>query len=254
MIRIDMSEYMEQHSVSRLIGAPPGYVGFEEGGQLTEKVRRNPYSVILLDEIEKAHQRVLNVLLQVLDDGRLTDGQGRTVDFTNTIIIMTSNVGAEILLQARGQVTPEVKQQVMQMVQTSFRPEFLNRIDDIVFFHSLSQENMRAIVHVQLNDLVARLKERNIGVSLSDKAADLVLGESYDPAFGARPLRRFLEKNIVTELSKMIIRGELQDNQEVRVDAVNNKLHFSVHALPEGTKRRRLSKDTIESGNGSSVA
>ncbi|RKP16538.1 ATPase, partial [Rozella allomycis CSF55] len=206
VIRIDMSEYMEKHSVSRLIGAAPGYVGYEEGGQLTEAVRRRPYNVVLFDEVEKAHVDVLNVLLQVLDDGRLTDGQGRTVDFSNTIIVLTSNLGSQFLqTDFNGSVPQMVKDQVLSEVRRHFRPEFLNRLDDIAIFNPLSETDLFSIVHLQMKQIATRLQDREITVTLDDSAVQLVLQEAYNPVYGARPLRRYLEKTIVTALSKMIL-------------------------------------------------
>ncbi|KAK9165703.1 hypothetical protein Scep_000894 [Stephania cephalantha] len=221
LIRIDMSEYMEQHSVARLIGAPPGYVGHEEGGQLTEAVRRRPYSVVLFDEVEKAHIAVFNTLLQVLDDGRLTDGQGRTVDFTNTVIIMTSNLGAEHLLQGlMGKCTMEkARELVLQAVRRHFRPELLNRLDEIVVFDPLSHDQLRKVARLQMKDVAARLAERGIALAVSDAALDIVLAESYDPVYGARPIRRWLEKRVVTELSKMLLKGEIDESSTVYIDA-----------------------------------
>ncbi|KAL9438458.1 hypothetical protein AB3S75_024183 [Citrus x aurantiifolia] len=221
LVRIDMSEYMEQHSVSRLIGAPPGYVGHEEGGQLTEAVRRRPYSVVLFDEVEKAHISVFNTLLQVLDDGRLTDGQGRTVDFRNTVIIMTSNLGAEHLLSGMmGKVTMQVaRDRVLQEVRKHFRPELLNRLDEIVVFDPLSHEQLRKVARLQMKDVAIRLAERGVALAVTDAALDIVLAESYDPIYGARPIRRWLEKKVVTELSRMLIREEIDENSTVYVDA-----------------------------------
>ncbi|CAA3021637.1 chaperone 1-like [Olea europaea subsp. europaea] len=221
MIRIDMSEYMEQHSVARLIGAPPGYVGHEEGGQLTEGVRRRPYSVILFDEVEKAHPTVFNTLLQVLDDGRLTDGQGRTVDFTNTVIIMTSNLGAEYLLRGlMGKCTMEsAREMVMQEVRKHFKPELLNRLDEIVVFDPLSHDQLRKVCRLQLKDVASRLAERGIALGVTESALDVILAESYDPVYGARPIRRWLEKRVVTELSKMLVKEEIDENSTVYIDA-----------------------------------
>lgn len=220
LVRIDMSEYMEQHSVSRLIGAPPGYVGHEEGGQLTEAVRRRPYSVVLFDEVEKAHISVFNTLLQVLDDGRLTDGQGRTVDFRNTVIIMTSNLGAEHLLSGMmGKVTMQVaRDRVMQEVRKHFRPELLNRLDEIVVFDPLSHEQLRKVARLQMKDVAIRLAERGVALAVTDAALDIVLAESYDPIYGARPIRRWLEKKVVTELSRMLVREEIDENSTVYID------------------------------------
>ncbi|KAI8819839.1 P-loop containing nucleoside triphosphate hydrolase protein [Fimicolochytrium jonesii] len=218
LIRLDMSEYMEQHTVARLIGAPPGYVGYDEGGQLTEAVRRHPYAVILFDEIEKAHPQVLNVLLQLLDEGRLTDGKGRTVDFSNTVVIMTSNVGSH-LLQAAVTVTPAVEDAVMNEVRRTFKPELLNRITDIVVFHSLGHEHLRKIVHIQVAEVAKRLAGRNIKLRISDAAADVVLEKSFDPLYGARPIRRFLERVLLTKLSKDLLSGHLTDNCLASVEA-----------------------------------
>jgi ATP-dependent Clp protease ATP-binding subunit ClpB len=229
MVRIDMSEYMEQHSVARLIGAPPGYVGHEEGGQLTEAIRRRPYSVVLFDEVEKAHLQVLNVLLQVLDDGHLTDGQGRTVDFSNVVIIMTSNIGAEYLLKGMtpdGQLLPEAKEKVMTAVKRHFRPEFLNRLDDMVIFSPLTRQNLKEIVRMQVEGIAKRLEAREIYVKLDESAYDYVLEVAYDPIYGARPLRRYLEKNLVTNLSKLLLSGKLQDNTTVFISAKQGQLQF----------------------------
>ncbi|XP_051225981.1 chaperone protein ClpB1 [Lolium perenne] len=220
LVRVDMSEYMEQHSVARLIGAPPGYVGHEEGGQLTEQVRRRPYSVILFDEVEKAHVAVFNTLLQVLDDGRLTDGQGRTVDFRNTVIIMTSNLGAEHLLAGMvGNSMKVARDLVMQEVRRHFRPELLNRLDEIVIFDPLSHEQLRKVARLQMKDVAVRLAERGVALAVTDAALDVILSLSYDPVYGARPIRRWIEKRIVTELSKMLIREEIDENSTVYVDA-----------------------------------
>ncbi|GAB2236810.1 hypothetical protein Droror1_Dr00026692 [Drosera rotundifolia] len=230
LARIDMSEYMEQHSVARLIGAPPGYVGHEEGGQLTEAVRRRPYSVILFDEVEKAHVSVFNILLQVLDDGRLTDGQGRTVDFRNTVIIMTSNLGAEHLLSGlSGKTTMQAaRERVMHEVRRHFRPELLNRLDEIVIFDPLTHDQLRKVARLQMKDVAARLAERGIALAVTDAALDYVLTESYDPVFGARPIRRWLEKKVVTELSRMLIRDEIDENSTVYIDAGMDGLTYRV--------------------------
>ncbi|KAL1531714.1 Chaperone protein ClpB1 [Salvia divinorum] len=221
MVRIDMSEYMKQHSVARLIGAPPGYVGHEEGGQLTEAVRRRPYSVILFDEVEKAHPTVFNTLLQVLDDGRLTDGQGRTVDFTNSVIIMTSNLGAEYLLRglSRKCTMESARELVMQEVRKQFKPELLNRLDEIVVFDPLSHDQLRKVCRLQLKEVAKRLAERGIAMGVTEAALDVMLAESYDPVYGARPIRTWLEKRVVTELSKMLVREEIDENSTVFVDA-----------------------------------
>jgi ATP-dependent Clp protease ATP-binding subunit ClpB len=222
-----MSEYMEKHSVSRLIGAPPGYIGHEAGGQLTEAVRRRPYSVVLFDEVEKAHADVMNILLGVLDDGRLTDSKGRTVAFNNTIIIMTSNLGANILLE-RGN-GPEARAEVMEVVRRHFRPEFLNRVDEIVQFDPLSPQQLREVARLQAAELNQRLKERSITMQLTDAALDYAVAQSYDHMYGARPLRRWLEHSVVTPLSRMIISGELPDDSKVVVDSPGRAgLTFSV--------------------------
>ena len=220
MIRIDMSEYMEKHSTARLIGAPPGYVGYDEGGALTEAVRRRPYQVILFDEIEKAHPDVFNVLLQVLDDGRLTDGQGRTVDFKNTLIVMTSNLGSEILAaQEAGEDSSKLRDQVMEIVRGAFRPEFLNRLDEILLFHRLSRQHMSKIVDIQLKRLNATLAERKIEVGVDDAAKAWLTREGYDPVYGARPLRRVIQKNLQNPLATMILEGRVADGETVNVTA-----------------------------------
>jgi ATP-dependent Clp protease ATP-binding subunit ClpB len=230
MIRIDMSEYQERHTVARLIGAPPGYIGYDEGGQLTEAVRRRPYSVVLFDEIEKAHAEVFNVLLQVLDDGRLTDSQGRTVDFKNTIVIMTSNLGSNFILEA-GVVTPAVADKVRQVLRTHFRPEFLNRIDDVVVFHSLTREQLKEIVDIQLERVRGLLKERHITLELTDAAKDLLVSEGYDPAFGARPLKRVLQHRIADPLALELLQGKVRDGDHVVVDERRGELVFNTMEL-----------------------
>ena len=227
MVRIDMSEFMEKHAVSRLIGAPPGYVGYEEGGYLTEAVRRRPYAVILLDEIEKAHQDVFNVLLQVLDDGRLTDGQGRTVDFRNTVIIMTSNLGSQVILEYAGEGNYQrMKSAVMEIVQKHFRPEFVNRIDDIVVFHPLGTPQIRAIVDIQLGYLRARLQERDMGLELDDKARDLIGEAGFDPVYGARPLKRAIQQQIENPLAQRILKGEFLPGSRIRATVRDGALVF----------------------------
>lgn len=227
MIRIDMSEYMEKHTVSRLIGAPPGYVGYEEGGQLSEAVRTHPYSVILFDEIEKAHRDIFNVLLQVLDDGRITDAQGRTVDFKNTIIIMTSNIGSAALLQSmeqHGEITEEVRTGVMGELNHYFRPEFLNRLDEIIVFHPLSRDNMTAIVDLLVEDIQERLDEQDIKLILSDAAKELVINDSFDVRFGARPMKRYLQRHVETLLGREIIRGTIEEGDTAKIDVEDGKL------------------------------
>jgi ATP-dependent Clp protease ATP-binding subunit ClpB len=217
-----MSEYQEKHTVSRLLGAPPGYVGYEEGGQLTEAVRRRPYCVILFDEIEKAHPDVFNVLLQLLDDGRLTDSQGRVVDFKNTIVIMTSNIGSQRILQFKGAYIGEVydrmKDAVTEELRKHFRPEFLNRIDEIIVFHALREEHLKSIIDIQLDRLRERLAERKIKLSLTDAAKEHLVKLGYDPTFGARPLKRVLQKEVETALGKQLLTGAIQDGMHVTVD------------------------------------
>ena len=225
MVRIDMSEYMEKHSVSRLIGAPPGYVGYEEGGALTEAVRRRPYQVVLFDEIEKAHPDVFNVLLQVLDDGRLTDGQGRTVDFRNVLIIMTSNLGAEYLvMQKEGEESSAVQEEVMQVVRAKFRPEFLNRVDEIILFHRLRREDMGAIVDIQMQRIQRLLEDRKITIELDPRARHWLAEKGYDPAYGARPLKRTIQKNVQDPLAERILAGEVHDGEVVRIGAGHGAL------------------------------
>ena len=234
MVRIDMSEYMEKHAVSRLIGAPPGYVGYEEGGALTEAVRRRPYQVILFDEVEKAHPDVFNVLLQVLDDGRLTDGQGRTVDFRNTLIIMTSNLGSEMMAgDSSGAEVESMRAAVMEVVRAAFRPEFLNRLDDILLFHRLTRENMTGIVEVQLGRLYALLEDRNIALELSD-AAKIWLGDAgYDPVYGARPLKRVIQRELQNPLATMILEGSIHDGDRVKVDVEDGVLAINGKRIVE---------------------
>ena len=225
MIRIDMSEYMEKHAVARLIGAPPGYVGYEEGGQLSEAVRRKPYSVVLFDEIEKAHQDVFNVLLQVLDDGRITDGQGRTVDFKNTVIIMTSNIGSQYITEE--EQSPEARRRlVMDALRAHFRPEFLNRVDEIIIFDRLSEDDLKRIVEIQLKRLSKRLEQQKITLDLSDSAKQLLAREGYDPVYGARPVRRTIQKEILDPLSIDILEGKVREGQTVKIDARNGALEF----------------------------
>ena len=228
MIRIDMSEYQEKHTVSRLVGAPPGYVGFEEGGQLTEAVRRRPYCVILFDEIEKAHHDVFNVLLQILDDGRLTDGQGRTVNFKNSLVIMTSNLGS--------QHRERSKEAMLEDLRRHFRPEFLNRVDEIVIFHSLSEAQLGQIVEIQLGRLRARLAERRLRIELSEAARTFLVRTGYDPTYGARPLKRAIQKEIETPLARMLLKGELREGQtvEVELDAARGELRFTPRAVSAG--------------------
>jgi ATP-dependent Clp protease ATP-binding subunit ClpB len=227
MVRIDMSEFMEKHSVARLIGAPPGYVGYEEGGYLTEAVRRRPYSVILLDEIEKAHPDIFNVLLQVLDDGRLTDGHGRTVDFRNTVIIMTSNLGSQQIQSMAGEENyARMKEAVMEVVGEHFRPEFINRVDDLVVFHPLDREQIRSIVDIQLAGLRKRLAERDIGLTVSGDAMDLLADAGFDPVYGARPLKRAIQQRLENPLAGAILRGDFASGDTVDVQIKDGELGF----------------------------
>ncbi len=228
MVRLDMSEYMEKHAVARLIGAPPGYVGYEEGGQLTEVIRRRPYSVVLLDEVEKAHPDVFNVLLQILDDGRLTDGQGRTVNFKNTVVIMTSNLGSEAFAQG-GVSGAEAAETVMRVLRHHFRPEFLNRVDDIVVFHSLGREHIRRIVDVQMKRLAKRLDEKRIAVELTAAARDFLAEQGYDPAYGARPLKRAIQRLVLDPMAMEILQGHISEGSVVTVDVKDNQLSFHSH-------------------------
>ncbi len=230
LIRIDMSEYMEKFAVSRLIGAPPGYVGYEEGGQLTEAVRRKPYSVLLFDEIEKAHMDVFNVLLQVLDDGRITDSQGRTVDFKNTIIIMTSNIGSSYLIEGidkNGEISDAVQKQVMAELRMHFRPEFLNRVDETVFFKPLNMEEIGSIVHLMIEELQQRLEDRHISITLTPKAVEFIVSEGFDPIYGARPLRRFIQRHVETLIARALISGDIMDGSAVTIDSENADLKLS---------------------------
>ena len=226
MIRIDMSEYMEKHTVARLIGAPPGYVGYEEGGQLTEAVRRRPYAVVLLDEIEKAHSDVFNVLLQILDDGRLTDGQGRTVDFRNTVVVMTSNVGSQWVIEY-GEDRDRVRQLLEESLRQTFRPEFLNRIDETIIFDVLSRDDLREIVKIQVERLSARLRERHIELELTPAAESFLIERGYDPAYGARPLKRVIQREVLDPLALQLLQGEVHDGACVRIDAEGEHLTFA---------------------------
>jgi ATP-dependent Clp protease ATP-binding subunit ClpB len=231
MIRIDMSEYQEKHAVSRMIGAPPGYVGYDEAGQLTEAVRRRPYAVVLFDEIEKAHSEVLNVLLQLLDDGRLTDGKGRTVDFKNVVVIMTSNLGSHFIAEAqqgaeRDELPEGVRRQVTEALRQHFRPEFINRVDEIIFFHSLGMEHLKQIVDIQIRGLLKRLEERKIRVELTDTARRLLVSEGFDPMFGARPLKRTIQRRVLDPLAMRVLEGELREGDSIVVDMGDNELRF----------------------------
>jgi ATP-dependent Clp protease ATP-binding subunit ClpB len=245
LIRIDMSEFMEQHSVARLIGAPPGYVGYEEGGRLTEAVRRRPYCVILFDEVEKAHRDVFNALLQVLDDGRLTDGQGRTVDFKNTLVAMTSNIASqEIQALAERHAEPwEIETQLTEALRQHFRPEFLNRIDETVIFHSLTVENLSAIVDIQMGYLSQRLADRNMSLEVTARAKALLGELGYDPSFGARPLKRLIQQKIENGLADKILRGEIHEGEHVVIDAKGKTFTFRA-AGPARTPARAADADS----------
>jgi ATP-dependent Clp protease ATP-binding subunit ClpB len=228
IVRLDMSEYQERHTVSRLVGAPPGYVGYEEGGQLTEAVRRKPYSVVLFDEIEKAHTDVFNTLLQVLDDGRITDAQGRTVDFRNTVIIMTSNIGAEYLMtggSTDGDIDPETRDKVMAELRAHFRPEFLNRVDDIILFRRLTLPQIEKIVDLQVEELRHRLAERGTKLELDEDARRLIAAHGYDPVYGARPLRRYLAHELETRIGRALLSGELNEGAIIRVEVLDGQLN-----------------------------
>ena len=231
MVRIDMSEYMEKYSVSRLIGAAPGYVGYEEGGQLTEAVRRKPYAVVLFDEIEKAHPDVFNILLQVLDDGRITDSQGRTVDFKNTIIILTSNIGAQTLLDGiseNGDIPEDVRKEVMEALHGHFRPEFLNRLDEIILFKPLVQKDMERIADLILKDINKRLQERRLHIHLQKEALDFILENAYEPGFGARPLKRYMQKHVETLVAKEILEDRVKEGDNIEIRLQDGKLAAAV--------------------------
>jgi len=235
IVRLDMSEYMEKHAVARLIGAPPGYIGYDEGGQLTEAVRRKPYCVVLFDEIEKAHVDVFNTLLQILDDGRLTDSQGRTIDFKNTIIIMTSNIGSRHLIEnaseKSGEIDEKTRDAVMAELRAHFRPEFLNRVDEIVLFKPLTLKEIERIVELQLNLLRSRLAERHIELELTDAAKELLARRGYDPLYGARPLKRVIQREFETKLSRALLKGDITDNSLVEVTAKKGELEFASKPL-----------------------
>jgi ATP-dependent Clp protease ATP-binding subunit ClpB len=230
MVRIDMSEYQEKHTVSRMLGAPPGYVGYEEAGQLTEAVRRRPYAVVLFDEVEKAHPEVLNVLLQLLDDGRLTDGKGRTVDFKNTVVIMTSNLGSQFISEHAsadtGALDEGTRRQVMDALRAHFRPEFLNRIDEVIFFHALGRGHMKRIIDIQVAGLMKRLEDRKIHVELTDAAKEQLVQEGYDPSYGARPLKRTIQRRVLDPLALRVLEGDFAEGDTVSVDAGAGGLRF----------------------------
>jgi ATP-dependent Clp protease ATP-binding subunit ClpC len=248
MVRLDMSEFQERHTVSRLVGAPPGYVGYEEAGQLTEAVRRRPYSVVLLDEIEKAHPDVFNILLQVLDDGRLTDGQGRTVDFKNTVLIMTSNLGSDLITRRGGTLgfagpaagsaegqRLELRDQLMRRLRESFRPEFLNRIDEVIIFRQLGQEELRQITELLLEETRRKLHAQDVTVEFTPAAVDWIAERGYQPEFGARPMRRTIQREVDNQLSRQLLDGQIGAGQQVTVDVGNGRLAFAAHDRPAGT-------------------
>ena len=222
-----MSEYMEKHSVSRLVGPPPGYVGYEEGGQLTEAIRRKPYSVILFDEIEKAHDDVFNIFLQILDDGRLTDNKGKTVDFKNCLIIMTSNIGSATLLEAGGHIDENISESVLKQMRSRFKPEFLNRVDDIIMFKPLMKDEVKKVIDIFFAELASRLAENDIRVELTDEAKDLMIEEAYDPVYGARPLKRYISRNIETILAKKIIGGQIKPGDNARIYVKEGQIEIS---------------------------
>jgi len=241
MVRIDMSEYMEKHSVARLIGAPPGYVGFEEGGQLTESVRRKPYSVVLFDEIEKAHHDVFNILLQILDDGRATDSQGHVVDFKNTVIIMTSNIGSQHLLEGvtdTGEIQPAAREAVLREMRQHFRPEFLNRVDEVVLFKPLRLEEIEKIVDLLTADLRRRLADREMTLEMSPRAREYVARRGYDPVYGARPLRRFLQSEVETRIGRALIAGEALPGAVIEIDAADGQLQVEIENPETATAKR----------------
>ncbi|MBF0588596.1 MAG: AAA family ATPase, partial [Magnetococcales bacterium] len=227
MVRLDMSEYMEKHAVSRLVGAPPGYVGYEEGGQLTEAVRRRPYSVVLLDEIEKAHPEVFNILLQVLDDGRLTDGQGRVVDFRNTVVVMTSNVGSHLMDPTATEEDKDMRQRVLAALKGAFRPEFLNRVDELLVFGALKREHLDAIVKIRLGDLQALLAPRHLTLDAGDDARELLVEQGFDPAYGARPLKRVIQRLVQDPLAEALLAGRFKEGDTVRITVADGAIRLS---------------------------
>jgi ATP-dependent Clp protease ATP-binding subunit ClpC len=247
MLRFDMSEFQERHTVSRLVGAPPGYVGYEEAGQLTEQVRRRPYSVLLFDEIEKAHPDVFNILLQILDDGRLTDAQGRTVDFKHSVVIMTSNLGADRIQQfaREGGDFDQLKDELMQVLRQSFRPEFINRIDEIIVFRALDDRQLAQITRLLLDKLARRLRAQHIEVEFTDPAVELLAHEGFDPEFGARPLRRTIQRLVENELSRMVLSGAVNEGDRITVDAADGELRFDVeHGAAEEKEAREPARAT----------
>jgi len=249
MVRIDMSEFMEKHSVARMIGAPPGYVGYEEGGYLTEAIRRRPYSVVLFDEIEKAHPEVFNVLLQILDDGRLTDGKGRTVDFKNTVLIMTSNIGSQWIQDLAIRNYEEMRRRVLEALRAEFKPEFLNRIDEVIIFHSLSIEHIKEIVEIQLRNLRKRLTERKIDLTLSDRAKEYLAKEGFDPVYGARPLKRAIQRLVQDPLALKILEGEFTEGDWIEADlGSDGMLGFKKKASPRGKEKATAASKMVQGG------
>jgi ATP-dependent Clp protease ATP-binding subunit ClpB len=241
MIRIDMSEYMEKHTVSRLLGAPPGYVGYDEGGQLTDAVRRRPYSVLLFDEMEKAHPDVFNVMLQMLDDGRLTDSKGRAVDFKNCVIIFTSNIGSQDIIDLEGKDDELMRTRVFNAMKENFKPEFLNRIDDTVIFNSLSKENLRGIVILEVDKLEKRLAERSITTIITEAALDTMTDLGFDPVYGARPLKRAIQRELETKVAKGILRGDFNDGDEIMIDSENGEIVIRRTRIGTGNERAMTS-------------
>jgi ATP-dependent Clp protease ATP-binding subunit ClpB len=248
LIRLDMSEYQERHTVARLVGAPPGYIGYDEGGQLTEAVRRRPFSVILFDEIEKAHPDVFNILLQVLDDGRLTDGQGRTVDFRNTVVIMTSNLGSQIIQELASEPFDRVRDRVMDVLQQHFRPEFLNRVDEVIVFKPLTREQLKAIVDIQLDALRKRLADRKIELEVTEQAKELLAERGWDPVYGARPLKRTIQRLLQDPLAMHVLQGEFRDGDRVVVEVENAELKFVKASA--GTKEAAAAAARQSNGSG----
>src|SRR2546422_34589 len=232
MVRLDMSEYMEKHAVARMIGAPPGYVGYEEGGQLTEAVRRRPYAVVLFDEIEKAHPDVFNALLQILDDGRLTDAQGRTVDFRNAVLIMTSNVGSQYLLEAGAVGFEQAETKVLELLRQTFKPEFLNRVDDVIMFRPLSHEDIAKIVDIQMRRVEQLVGERKLSLDVTSAAKQLLVAEGYDPAYGARPLKRAIQRLLQNPLALAVLEGKYGEGDRVRVDRAKDGTHLAFERIP----------------------